>query len=145
MIKQKQLRILVADDDIMIGVLLKDQAMEYGTTDLATNGRDALKAFRLAHEEGKPYDIVFLDLLMPGMDGQSTLEAMRTFESAHHPDRNTDCTIIMITASREPNDILEAYKNKCNGFLTKPVSWNTILDLLQHVRILPQQQSPGAD
>lgn len=129
----QNLRLLVVDDEVMMGLLLKKHTMEYGSTDVVTDGFKALKAFRIAYEEGKPYNLVFLDLMIPGMDGQAILKSMREYESSHHADRKADCRIIMITASREPYDVLEAYKNQCSDFLTKPLTWSTILAALQQV------------
>lgn len=65
----EQLRLHVVDDEIIVGMQLKNLTLEYASSDLMANGWDALKAFRLAYEEGRPYDFVFLALMMPGIYG----------------------------------------------------------------------------
>ena len=131
----KKLRFLIADDETLTAKVLKNQVSKYGDCDQASNGREALEAFRLAFDGGRPYDMIFLDIMMPEMDGQSTLKAIREIEASQRHGRKTLCKIYMVTASHEPHDVLEAYKNQCDGFLTKPLMKQRIDDAVQELNV----------
>jgi CheY-like chemotaxis protein len=78
--------VLIVDDepDIVILLRLALEAAGYSTVE-ATDGREALEVIRDAHP-----DVVLLDVMMPGMDGWSTLEHLG--ETGEHP------RVIMVTA-----------------------------------------------
>jgi signal transduction histidine kinase/DNA-binding response OmpR family regulator len=64
------LRLLVVDDNATNRTILTRQATAWGmASDAAEDGREALEMLRTAAEVGRPYDVVILDMMMPGMDG----------------------------------------------------------------------------
>jgi two-component system, sensor histidine kinase and response regulator len=89
--------------------------------DIVCNGKDAVEAFR-----NKQYDIVFMDIQMPVMDGFEASRAIRGFEknqiaSGSMKSRYREVPIIAMTAH-----VLKGYKEKCiaagmNDYLSKPV------------------------
>jgi CheY-like chemotaxis protein len=84
------------------------------TVDTAYNGEDALSMVRK-----KSYDIVFLDEMMPGMDGLTVLEKMKS-EFPY-------LKIVMVTKSEEESLMEEAIGAKIDDYLTKPVNPSQIL------------------
>ena len=90
------------------------------TIDIAGGGEECLK---LMHE--KKYDIVFLDHMMPGLDGMATLEALKA--DTTHPNQNTP--VIALTA----NAIVGAKEMYINAgfsdYITKPIQEKEILDI----------------
>jgi len=118
----RKLRCLIVDDDVITGRLLKNMVSEYGACDEVGTGKKAIDSFKRAWDEGNPYDLVFLDIMMPEMDGQMALRAMREYESTRADIGEKSCRIIIMTVSREPHDVVEAYKNQCDGFMTKPIA-----------------------
>lgn len=75
------MRILIVDDELS---RKKAQRIlsQHGQCDIAINGTEALDAFRLAHEEGKPYDLITMDILMPDIDGIEALKGIREWEES---------------------------------------------------------------
>jgi two-component system chemotaxis response regulator CheY len=59
------LRILIVEDDKVSSDNLLKALSEYGVCDIAINGIEAVDAFLLAYDEGSPYDIIMLDLMLP--------------------------------------------------------------------------------
>lgn len=100
-------KILVVDDEKLIvkGISFSLQAdgME---VDAAYDGESALQKIR-----EKSYDLVILDLMLPGMDGMEVCQAVREF---------SDVPIIMLTAKLEDMNKILAFDNGVDDYLTKP-------------------------
>ena len=79
---------------------------------LAQNGEEGLHA-AMQHF----FDIVFMDMQMPVMDGLDATRAIRAHEKAHHKPR---VTIIAMTANAMPSDRQACEEAGMDGFLTKP-------------------------
>ena len=63
------MRALIVDDDFYSRSFLEYILHPYAKCDAAVNGEDAIMAFKKALEGGDPYTLVFMDLLMPVIDG----------------------------------------------------------------------------
>lgn len=100
-------KILVVDDEKLIvkGISFSLQAdgME---VDAAYDGESALQRIR-----EKSYDLVILDLMLPGMDGMEVCQAVREF---------SDVPIIMLTAKLEDMNKILAFDKGVDDYLTKP-------------------------
>ena len=66
------MRILIVEDDFICRRLVHDILAPYGDCDVAMNGKEGMKAFKMALNAGKPYNLICLDIMMPEMDGQCT-------------------------------------------------------------------------
>ena len=107
----KMNRILVVDDEptLRLGFTFALQTEDY-EVDAAANGREALE---LLGEED--YDLVILDLRMPGMDGLETLAAIRADETKGH------LPVILCSAHINTATAVQALNLSCFHFLSKPV------------------------
>jgi len=79
-----------------------------------TNGEDAL-----AYISGKDFDIIFLDEMMPGMDGLQTLVKIKEVKP--------NIPVVMVTKSEEESLMEDAIGSKIDDYLTKPVNPSQIL------------------
>jgi len=70
------LRALIVDDDPVNTRFLSEILAPHATCDVAENGRRGLEAFGRALTDGTPYDIIFLDVMMPGMEPGPTRQAL---------------------------------------------------------------------
>ena len=112
--------ILVVDDDASVRRLLADDLRQHGyIVETAEDGRQAL-ALLSSH----PFDVVLLDLLMPGVDGFQVLERMKAEQRLRH------IPIIIISALEEMGSVVRCIKMGADDHLPKPVN----PDLL-HARI----------
>ncbi len=103
-------RVLVVDDDARTRMILKAMAESLGhEAEDARDGFEALAMLKLG------FDIVLLDIVMPGMDG---LEVTR--EIRQDPDLE-DIPIIMVTALGNKEDRIRALKAGANDFISKPI------------------------
>jgi two-component system, chemotaxis family, chemotaxis protein CheY len=71
------------EDDFATRLLLQTFLSRYGECHIAVNGREALEAFGSALERGEGYDLIFMDIMMPEMDGREALRQVRAAEAAH--------------------------------------------------------------
>lgn len=113
------LKILVVDDEPSARALIKRLLERFGTVDEADNGLEAVLLFRSALMAAEPYDLVSLDVMMPGMDGQAALECMRGLEYTHRAARAAK--ILMISAVDHLNCIVSTSRHGADGYLVKPI------------------------
>ncbi len=86
--------------------------------DIAVNGIDAIARIR----QGTPYDLILMDIQMPGMDGYETTRLIREHERAV----NTHTPIIAITAHAMQDDMEKCIRAGCDDYITKPIAMKEI-------------------
>jgi PAS domain S-box-containing protein len=123
-----ELRALIVDDNAgareIIDDLLKGVVAQ---RDAVASGPEAIAAIKQA-DENTPYDIVFMDWHMPGMDG---LQAARALKSDASLKRLP--AIVMVTAFGREEVREEAERLELDGFLVKPVTRSMLVDSLVNV------------
>ncbi|MBF0127848.1 MAG: response regulator [Magnetococcales bacterium] len=136
------MRTLIVDDELNNRYLLQQIMAPYGECDLAENGAEALEFFQAAMEDGVPYDLVLLDIMMPVMNGQDALRAIRSYENQQGHSGSQETVIIMVSALDTENHVVNAFfKGGCTDYLTKPVMRPTLLAKLQEYNLI----HPGND
>jgi len=115
------MKILVVDDDFSNRKVMQEMLKSYGTTDLAVDGKAAVDAVRAALASGEPYNLICLDILMPGMDGHEALKQIRAMEVAEGKDPGTGAKIIMTTSLGDSKNVFASFKSECDGYLVKPI------------------------
>jgi two-component system, chemotaxis family, chemotaxis protein CheY len=128
------MRILIADDDFVSRNLLHAIILPYGKSDIAANGKEAVDAFEAAWHEKKPYDVIFLDVQMPEMDGQETLRQIRGREEEMALSEEKKTKVVMVTSARDAATVKGAYQAHCDAYLVKPVERNRVLDELNRIK-----------
>lgn len=118
------LRILVVDDDATCRSVLTALLARRGTVDGAASGAEALRLFAKAGDEGRPYELVCLDIELPDLGGLEVLKALRAFEEAR--SRAGACKVVMVTAHGDPRNVMSAFRHQCEGFITKPVTAGSV-------------------
>jgi two-component system chemotaxis response regulator CheY len=130
------MRILIVEDDMASRLLLRKMLEPFGTCDVAVNGKEAVEAFRQAHESAEHYALVCLDIMMPEMDGQAALKAMRAQEEAKALPPSRLAKIVMTTALRDLDNVTNAYRELCDGYLVKPILRDKLVSLLKELDLL---------
>jgi two-component system sensor histidine kinase/response regulator len=119
------LRALIVDDNPaareIIDDLLKGVVSQ---RDAVASAPEALAAIKQADADA-PYDIVFMDWRMPGMDGLQAARALKADELLQHPP-----AIVMVTAFGRDDVREEAENLHLDGFLIKPVTRSMLVDVL---------------
>ena len=66
-------RVLIAEDEQIARRLITQYVRRYAECDVASDGQEAVDLFEAALREQRPYEVVFLDIMMPRLDGQQVL------------------------------------------------------------------------
>ena len=131
------MRILIADDNTTSAKVLELYLSPFGTCEKALNGKDALEKFHLAFNDNNPFNLICLDIMMPELDGQQVLEAIRRTEEEH--EIRDVCSIIMISGADLHSNIVKAYKHQCDAYIQKPVVKNELLNWLYILRLVDDE------
>lgn len=115
-------RLLMAEDDELSTASMTMMLERWGAhVDAVNDGTQAVRAVSAARQEGRPYDLVLMDLHMPMMDG---LEATRWIRQELG---ETSLPILALTASVMPTEVQGAKAACCSDFISKPVSAPVLL------------------
>ena len=107
-------RVLIIEDDPQIAKIEKDYlSVNDFDSDIATTG-DAGLQMALAGQ----YDLILLDLMLPGIDG---------FEVCHKLRETLDIPIIMVTARQEDIDTIKGLNSGADDYITKPFSPSVLI------------------
>ena len=130
------MKTLVVDDDFASRTLLQAICSPYGECHVAVNGREAVEAFVAMRESGAPYDIIFLDIMMPEMDGQATLKRIRSFETEFGILLGKGAKVVMTTALGDKKNVLTALREMCDAYLVKPIEKDKVIDQLKNFELI---------
>ena len=122
-------RVMVVEDDRdiseMLSIVLKDAGMD---VDLVDRGDEVIKTFRQ-----NPPDLVLLDLMLPGKDGVTVCQELRT---------ETLVPIVMLTAKSDTTDIVKGLEAGADDYMVKPARRQELIARVESLlrRAYPQQE-----
>lgn len=128
-----ELRILIAEDDVVSRKLMWKILSDYGDCDLVINGLEAIDAFLLALKDKEPYDMIFLDIMMPKVDGVKVLKTIRDLEMQNQI--NNPVKIIMTTALGETEVVDDAFTKGANAYATKPLDIEKLIEVIKNLQL----------
>uniref|UniRef100_UPI003559DD83 response regulator n=1 Tax=Sulfuricaulis sp. TaxID=2003553 RepID=UPI003559DD83 len=122
------LRVLIVDDNATNRDILRHQTQSWGMhEESAEDGFGALEKLRKAAAGGAAFDIVILDMMMPGMDGLALAHAIKAdpaIATAH---------LVMLTSVGLRGDATQARDSGIDGYLSKPVRQSELYDCIATV------------
>jgi len=118
---KSKLKILIVEDDFASFKLLEEYLCEYGDCSVAVNGAETVEAFKEALDEGQPYDLICLDIMLPEMNGHLALEEICKIEREYGISDSDGVKLIMTTAIDDSEDIIKAFKEGCKAYIVKPI------------------------
>ncbi|NDV25078.1 response regulator [Desulfovibrio sp. JC010] len=91
--------------------------------DCAVCGEEALEKFEHKWLEGTPYNLIFMDIILPGMDGLQALEKIRAIEQAKQVPEDMKAKAIMTTALDDSTKASRAFfQCEALSYITKPIT-----------------------
>lgn len=123
------MKILIVEDEHLIATSLKKGLeQEHYTVDIAFDG---IEGYDLAATGD--YDIILLDLMLPGLDGLTICKKLRE-ENNHTP-------ILMLTAKSQLEDKIKGLNSGADDYLTKPFAFEELLARIRALSRRPQQST----
>ncbi len=134
----KEARILGVDDNQTNRTVLTRMVEGFGPRiDTIGSGGKALEMLHNAQRAHDPYQVVLLDMQMPGMDGEQTARAIKSDPLLK------DVKIIILTSMGQRGDAARLEALGCSAYLLKPVKQQMLYDSLISVLGQDEQQQPG--
>jgi two-component system sensor histidine kinase/response regulator len=132
-----EMRILVAEDSpdirLVIAAYLRREPYQ---VDFAHDGREAVNKFI-----SQRYDLIFMDIQMPEVDGLAATRTIRRWENDHGL---SPTPIIALTASVLEEDVRLALASGCNLHISKPVRKRVLLDAARNAALLRRADTPDS-
>jgi PAS domain S-box-containing protein len=133
------LRVLIVDDNAAAREILAEPLSTLAShVKMVASGPEAIAALK-AQDPAEPFDIIFMDWRMPGMDG---LQASRHIKSDETLPKQP--AIVLVTAFGREEVREEAERLGLDGFLVKPVTKSMLVDTLVNVFAVPDEGGAAA-
>ncbi|HEY5911096.1 MAG TPA: response regulator [Verrucomicrobiae bacterium] len=133
-----RLRVLIVDDNPAAREILQEPLSGLvSRVDAVASGKEAIAAIR-AQDATAPYDVVFMDWRMPGIDGLQASRQIKSDETLRWQP-----AIVLVTAFGREEVREEAERLRLDGFLLKPVTRSMIVDTLVDIFAEPADHSPA--
>ncbi|MHC1702020.1 MAG: response regulator [Humidesulfovibrio sp.] len=124
------MRALIAEDEFLGRKVLSAFLSTLFEVDVTVNGKEAVAAFNMAHDEGKPYDLILMDIMMPEMDGLEALSQIRATE--HEKKLRPQVKVLMTTALDDAKTVIRSFHDgEAAGYIVKPVRKEKLFDELK--------------
>ena len=127
------MRLLIVDDDSENRKLLAKMVADFGECEMVEGGKEAISAFTKAWENWRPFSIIFLDILMPDVDGREVLHKIREIEKEKKISEQHQAKILMVSGMSEKEMVLECLKDGCDGFIVKPIEMKLLYEKINHL------------
>lgn len=127
------MRTLIVDDEAACRRTLALAIQSHGPVTEVGSGRAAIEAVKESLLARQPFDFIALDIMMADMDGQSALVAIRAMEEIAGLQPGKGAIVIMTSARDDGQAVLAAFREQCNGYVTKPIDFAKLFaELHQH-------------
>lgn len=124
------MKFLIIEDDPTAQLLLKKISEDYGDAILASNGLEALDIIN--HSDLNSFDVIFLDIMMPEMDGIEFLETLRKIEKDKKVAKRK---VIIVSALAAEKTIIPKFAKDNNiTYLVKPINKTKIIEILESLK-----------
>ena len=132
-------KVLIAEDSGIQADVLEGLLNDFGMNNVekTVDGLGAMECFERELLNKTTYSLVFLDIVMPRMDGQEALKRMRELEKNHGVPEAEKSIIIMTTALDSPMDMMDALiSGNCSDYIVKPVEEDNLRTMLSKYKFI---------
>lgn len=130
------MRILIVEDEFTSRKLLTALLADFGECDTASDGVECVDAFQSALADGRPYDLVCMDIMMPNKDGHQALKEIRGIEQESGVQPSSEAKVIMVTALNDPKTVVKAYYKGAAAYLPKPIEVESLHAILRDLALI---------
>jgi CheY-like chemotaxis protein len=128
----ESIHILLVEDnegDILLTTEAFEDAKIYNTMSIARDGKEAVLFLNKEgkHADAQSPDLILLDVNLPKKNGHEVLQYIKGSDHLKH------IPVIMLTTSTSEKDVIKAYRNYANCFITKPVEVEDFLKVVASI------------
>jgi len=128
------MKTLVVEDELISRKKIQKIMDTLGECEVVEGGRDAIAAFTKALENGVPFDLITLDIAMPGMDGTEALFEIREIEKGKNIPAEKQVKALMVSARSDKDSIITCIQAGCDGYIVKPFDKEMIVNKLEQLK-----------
>ncbi len=131
------MKILVVEDNNACMIFLHETLTNMGGIDSiaiesASTGEDGLQKYKTAMSSDNPFKLIFMDIMLPGIDGLQTLEKIRAHENNLQLTESQKVKVIITTALDDSTKASRAFfQGGAISYMTKPTTSAKIIDELK--------------
>ena len=133
------MKILVVDDELVSRKKMQKIMDSLGECEPVESGSSAISAFKTAWENGRPFDLITLDVSMPEMDGTEVLYEIREIEKEKKVPRDKQVKIMMVTSHSDKETVTTSIQAGCDDYIIKPFERKTVIEKLEKIGIVGKE------
>ncbi|WP_027722316.1 response regulator [Maridesulfovibrio zosterae] len=131
------MRFLIIDDDETVHMYLEQLLSPYARLDAVFSGAEAIDKYQEAYAEKDPYSTIFMDILMPEMDGHEVTKKLRDLEKSMNVDGPDEFKLVMITSLKDTKNVSQAFFKGCAScYIVKPFNKVQVMNELRENNVL---------
>ncbi len=130
------MRILIAEDIDLMQKLIGKFLSPFGEISFVKSGTEALTAIKRSLRNKQYFDLISLDIDLPGQNGLEVLKSIRTLERLNHIPSQKAANIIMVSSTNDAKVVMQAIHYGCDGYLVKPLSKEKIINELKKLGLI---------
>jgi CheY-like chemotaxis protein len=119
------MKMMIIDDVMMNVLVLRNIVQHLGQVDHFQNPAEGLNALAEAYRRGAPYDLLFLDIFMPGRSG---LEVLKVVQKLNQEVPGIKTKVVMVTSQKGRESFQAAMRDGAVGYILKPFQPERILE-----------------
>jgi CheY-like chemotaxis protein len=133
------MRTLIVDDELVSRKKMEKIMTAFGQCVTVESGAEALKTIQEAIDRGEPFDLITLDVSMPGMDGTEVLFEIRVIEQQKNIPKENKAKILMVTGQSDKDLVITCMQAGCDDYVVKPFDSTIMAEKLKKIAItLPE-------
>jgi two-component system chemotaxis response regulator CheY len=130
------MKFLIVDDDLAMCQILTFYLARYSLCFSAATPTEALGLFT-GHLRKEPFNAVFMDIEMPGLNGHDMAELFHDAEEKYGIPQKDRFKLVMVSAHSDLDNVtISLYKNRASCFIKKPFTEETLLRELASSKII---------
>ncbi|MBN2713739.1 MAG: response regulator [Planctomycetes bacterium] len=126
-------KMLIVDEDPSTANLLKTHLSNYGLADIVGDAETAINTWKREADAGKPYSVIFIDLMLSGVGGHVAAKEIRKLEQELFNERRTN--IIIVSGIKNTTQTFYNVLDLCDGYIGKPFTEAKVRDGLAKIGI----------
>ncbi|MFZ5425902.1 MAG: response regulator [Thermodesulfobacteriota bacterium] len=136
------LNILTVDDDEITQFHLNQLLLPLGRNRMAYSGEDAIARVEESIASGDGFDVILMDVIMPGIDGLKTVsEIVRLFNEKRIPLERRPKIVMLSSVEERETQIDALYACGADHYIMKPVDEEVLLGALKELGVIPPGQT----